>query len=123
MKSILALCAAVLVLGSALLWHALRMPSRFGTFTGAPKVEITEVASRPQSYLHKTVALEGTVREQCSAMGCFFTFNPGAEALRVDLQEIAMTAPRREGHLARVEGQVVPFGKGYQILATAVEFK
>src|SRR5690242_8200656 len=123
MKSILALCTAVLLIGGALLWHALRMPNRFGTFTGASKVQVIDIVSRPENYLHTTVALEGTVREQCASMGCYFTFYAGAAAVRVDLQEVAMTAPRHEGRRARVEGQVVPFGKGYQLLATAVEFK
>jgi hypothetical protein len=39
------------------------------------------------------------------------------------LQEIAMNAPRRNGHPARVEGQVVPFDHGYQFIASAVEFE
>ena len=34
-----------------------------------------------------------------------------------------MTAPIREGRLARVEGQMVPYGDGYQFYAGAVEFK
>jgi hypothetical protein len=29
----------------------------------------------------------------------------------------------REGHVARVEGRMAPFGNGYQLLATAVEFE
>jgi hypothetical protein len=122
-KTILALCAAVLILGGALLWHALRMPNEYGAFTGAPKAEIADVTGRPQSYLHRVVALEGTIREQCTSMGCYFTFHSGTSALRVDLQEIAMNAPRREGRVARVEGQLVPYGSGYQLVATAVEFQ
>jgi hypothetical protein len=123
MKTILALCATVLLAGSALLWHALRMPNQYGAFTGAPQVDVADVAGQPGSYLHRTVAIEGTVREQCTSMGCYFTFRSGKQAVRVDLQEIAMNAPRREGRVARVEGQVVPYGDGYQVLATAVEFK
>jgi hypothetical protein len=123
MKKILALCAAVLAVGGALLWHALRLPNRYGTFTGAAMVEVADLAQRPQNYLHRTVALEGTVREQCTSMGCYFSLHSGKEVLRVDLQEIAMTAPRREGRIARVEGQLVPYGSSYQVLASAVEFQ
>jgi hypothetical protein len=44
--------------------------------------------------------------------------------LRVELSEIAMTAPkRRNGRPARVEGQLMPYDHGYQLVATAVEFK
>jgi hypothetical protein len=56
-------------------------------------------------------------------MGCFFFFLSGKNMLRVDLQEIAMNAPRRNGRPARVEGQIVPYGDGYQFVASAVEFE
>ena len=123
MKTILILCTVVLLAGAAFLWHAFRMPSKYGTFTGAATVDVADVAVHPERYLHRTVALEGAVHDQCSSMGCFFSFHAGRQTLRVDLQEIAMNAPRREGHKARVEGQLVPYGGGYQILATAVEFR
>jgi hypothetical protein len=55
-------------------------------------------------------------------MGCFFFFHSGKQSLRVDLQEVAMTAPMREGRRARVEGQLVPYGDGFQFYASAVEF-
>jgi hypothetical protein len=56
-------------------------------------------------------------------MGCFFFLRSGKGTLRVDLQEIAMKAPLREGRTARVEGQVVPYNGGYQLYASAVEFE
>jgi hypothetical protein len=56
-------------------------------------------------------------------MGCYFFFLSGKNLLRVDLQEIAMNAPRRNGHIARVEGQLVPFDGGHQFLASSVEFE
>ncbi len=36
---------------------------------------------------------------------------------------VAMTAPRKNGRLARVEGRMEPYGDGYQLFASAVEFK
>jgi hypothetical protein len=56
-------------------------------------------------------------------MGCFFSIRSESKSLRVDLQQIAMNAPRMEGHLARVEGQIVRYGDGYQLFATAVRFQ
>jgi hypothetical protein len=56
-------------------------------------------------------------------MGCFFFFLSGKNTLRVELQDIAMNAPRRNGRPARVEGQMVPHNDGYQFLASAVEFE
>lgn len=123
MRNIFILCALILALGVALVWRGTRSPSKFGTFTGAPKAEVADVISRPQAFLHKTVAIDGDIREQCVTMGCYFYFFSGKNSLRVDLQEIAMTAPRRNGRPARVEGQIVPYGDGYEFFASAVEFK
>ena len=123
MRTILILCALTLGLGATLIWKAVRLPNQFGTFTGAPKAEVADLMNRPKDFLHKTVTIEGTVRQQCTTMGCFFFFLSGKNSLRVELQEIAMKAPARNGRLARVEGQVVPYGDGYQFLASAVEFE
>ena len=123
MRTIFALCAVTLVLGGALIWKATRRPSHYGAFIGVPKVEVAALIEQPKDFLHKTVAIQGTVREQCTTMGCFFFFRSGKSMLRVDLQEITMTAPARNGYAARVEGQIVPYGDGYQFAASAVEFE
>ena len=123
MRAILALCAATLALGAFLVYRACRLPDKYGAFTGAPKAKVADLIERPREFLRKTVAVEGVVREQCTTMGCYFFFHEGRRALRVDLQEIAMNAPRRNGRRARVEGQMVPYGDGYQLYASAVEFE
>ena len=123
MKTILILCAATLVVGAAVTWKAVRMPSHYGTFSGAPKADVADLIERPKEFLHKTVTIEGTVRQQCTTMGCFFFFFSGKDMLRVELQEIAMKAPRRNGRPARVEGQIVPYDGEYQFLASAVKFE
>jgi uncharacterized protein YdeI (BOF family) len=123
MKSILILCAATLVVASVFVWRAVAKPSRFGSFTGAPRAEVAALVDRPKDFLGKTVSVEGTITEQCKAMGCFFNFRDGNKALRVDLEDIAMTAPMHEGKPAVVEGQLVSRGDAYQLYASAVEFK
>ena len=124
MRTILILCALILIVGGGLLWRSLRAPVRFGEFTGAPKAEIIEVINKPQDYLHKTVALEGEVVKQCTTMGCYFFFAIRDKELRVDLADIAMNAPQgKDGHRARVEGRTAPYDKGYQFMASAVEFE
>ena len=122
MKAILVLCSVTLVVVVALVWNAVRMPSHFGAFTGAPKAEVADLIERPKDFLRKTVTIEGVVREQCTTMGCYFFFLSGKNMLRVDLQEIAMNAPRNNGRRARVEGQIVPYNGGHQFFASAVEF-
>jgi len=123
MKRILILCTAIVVIAAAFLWRAAARPARFGTFTGAPKAEVASVIADPRSYLSRTVELEGVISEQCKSMGCYFFFRSGRDTLRVDIQEIAMTAPMREGRRARVEGQTVPYNGSYQFFASAVEFE
>jgi uncharacterized protein YdeI (BOF family) len=123
MKKIFILCAVVLMLATAWLWRAVAKPSRYGNFTGAPKAEVAMLIDKPTEFRGKTVTIEGTITEQCQAMGCYFNFRAGEKSLRVDLQDVAMTAPMREGRPARVEGQIVPRGDGYQFFASAVEFR
>jgi len=126
MKKILILCAFVLVAASVMVWRLSAGPSRFGTFTSAPKAELAAVIAQPKAFVGKTVRIEGRISQQCRTMGCFFFFQSGKDGkdtLRVDLQEIAMKAPIREGHAARVEGQIVPWNDGYQFYASAIEFE
>ena len=42
-------------------------------------------------------------------MGCYFYFRSGKNTLRVDLQDIAMKAPMREGRPRPRRGQIVPY--------------
>lgn len=123
MKKIILLCVLTAVLVTAIVWRAAARPSHYGTFTSAPRAEVLRVLAEPKAFLGKTVEIEGTVRQQCKSMGCFFFFKAGKETLRVDLKEVAMTAPMREGRTARVEGQIVPYDGGYQFYASAVEFE
>lgn len=55
--------------------------------------------------------------------GLLFLFLSGKKMLRVELNQVAMNAPQRNGHTARVEGQIVPYGDGYELVASAVEFE
>ena len=123
MKTIFALCAAVLIAGGVLLYRSTRLPDKYGAFSDAKKAAVADLIKQPRAYLRKTVIVEGVVREQCTSMGCYFFFREDGKTLRVDLQEIAMNAPRKNGHRARVEGQMVKHGDGYQLWASAVEFE
>ena len=123
MKTILAICGLTLLIGTAYIWRAAAEPTRFGTFTGAPKAAVSRLLAEPKTYLKQNVETEGVISEQCKSMGCFFFFKSGLQTLRVDLQDIAMTAPMREGRKARVEGRMVPYNDGYQFWASAVEFE
>jgi hypothetical protein len=100
------------------------MPSTYGEFTGAPKVEVLEVINKPEAFLKKTVAIEGEITKQCTSMGCYFFFAVGDKELRVDLADVAMNAPKgKNGRRARVEGRSAPYDHAYQFMASAVEFQ
>jgi len=123
MKAILVLCGAVLIAGSAALYRATRPQLLYGEFAGAPRAEVSELIARPKANMGKTWAIDGVITKQCTSMGCFFFFEADGKLLRVDLAEIAMHAAKnRNGRRARVEGQMVPYGEGYQFWASAVEF-
>ncbi len=124
MKTILALCGLILIGGGIWIYRETKMPMMYGTFVGAPKVQVIDLIERPKENMGKTLAVEGIIQDQCKAMGCYFYFKEGNKSLRVELEEIAMNAPKnRDGKPARVEGQIVKHGDGYQLLASAVEFK
>ncbi|MBI3289688.1 MAG: hypothetical protein HYZ74_09250 [Elusimicrobia bacterium] len=124
MKTILALCGVILVAGSVALYRATRPKLIYGQFVGAPSAQVAELIARPKANMGKTWAIQGVINKQCTSMGCFFFFEDGGKELRVDLAEIAMHAPKnRNGRPARAEGQVVPYGDGYQFWASAVEFR
>lgn len=124
MKGIFALCAVILVVVSVAVYRAAGPASIYGVFENAPAVEMSSLIERPKDFMSKTVALSGVITKQCTTMGCFFFFEAGGKTLRVDLAEIAMTAPKnKNGRKARVEGRMVPFGDGYQLWASAVEFQ
>ena len=123
MKSILTLCAVILVVGGVLLYRNTRLPDRFGEFSSAPAAKVSDLIARPKDFTKKTVSIDGIVREQCTSMGCYFFFREGEKTLRIDMQEVAMNAPRKEGHHVRVEGRMVPYGDGFQFYASAVSFE
>jgi hypothetical protein len=86
MKTIFALCAAVLIAAGGLIYRSTRMPNSYGTFTGAPTVPVAELIAHPKEHLRKNLEIEGVVRNQCTTMGCYFFFIEGNQMLRVDLQ-------------------------------------
>lgn len=123
MKTIFALCALTLIIGGLWLYRATSLPDKYGTFIGAPEAKVADLIAKPKDYLYKTVKAQGIVREQCTTMGCYFFFHEGDKILRVDIAEVAMNAPRKNGRHVRVEGQMVKYGDGYQLSASAVEFE
>jgi hypothetical protein len=123
MRTIIAVCVVTLFAGGLAMWQATQLRTVFGQFTGAPETAVADLIGSPIHFAGKTVLVKGPVRQQCKAMGCFFFLHAGQKRLRVNLEEIAMKAPMKEGHQARVEGEIVRYRDTYQLLATAVAFE
>jgi hypothetical protein len=106
MRTIFAICAVILLIGGVFVWRAMQLPDRFGEFAGGKEVAVEELIARPQEFTGRMLLVRGTVREQCKTMGCYFFFPASNGKLRVELKDIAMDAPMREGRPARVEGRL-----------------
>ena len=105
------------------MWRATQLPIVFGEFTGAPEAVVADLVERPKDFTGRTVLVTGSVRQQCKAMGCFFFFHSGENRLRINIEEVAMKAPKKEGSRARVEGRLIPHRDGFELFASAVEFE
>lgn len=122
MRTILGLCAVVLIAGVTAAWRYTHATEVFGQFQNAPVVPLERVLADPLAYEGKPVAMEGDVRRQCKVTGCFFSFVAGERSMRVELETIAPQAPQREGRRARVEGVITKTAGGHELIASAVEF-
>jgi hypothetical protein len=59
MKKIIVLCALTAVVVAVMVWRAVAQPSRFGSFTSAPKSDVAGLVAHPQMFVGKTVEVEG----------------------------------------------------------------
>ncbi|MFN8392006.1 MAG: hypothetical protein U0136_17075 [Bdellovibrionota bacterium] len=124
MRKIFILCGLIVV--GAIIWAAIawRTEQHYGLpFSGAPKGDLTAVVNNPADFVGQKLQLDGVVKDQCRATGCYFFFSSGDKRLRVELGDVAPTLPRRTDCLATVEGQVVAMGTEYEFIGTGVEFK
>ncbi len=128
MKKILALCAFILVTGMAVFaWWFSNREDHFGKpFTGLPMAAIQEIVNQPDTFLSKPVSIQGKLKRQCPATGCWFFLtdpnDPKARELKVEMGDTTPRLPSRIGKLARVEGQLIRYGKGYEFIGNAVTF-
>jgi hypothetical protein len=122
MKKILILCASILVIAAGyLIWrHA--QPEHFGkAFTGAPAIQIAQLAEKPMS---GEVKVEGKIVRQCPVSGCWFYLDDGkGHQFKVDFGKVLPQLPQRIGRTAVVEGELTKTGDEPMLMGSAVEFK
>lgn len=123
MRTIFIICGLILL--GAIVWTGvnLRSPRHYGgEFSGAPQVSLDDVLAKPNDFLGKVIRLEGVVKDQCAATGCYFYFLSGEKRLKIELGDVVSTLPRKNGSRATVEGQLAALGDGYEFIGTGVEF-
>lgn len=125
MKTILVLCG--LILAGAIAWLVVARPwvRHYGSeFRGLAPVPVATLLDKPAEYLKKDVRIEGRVGRMCPQCGCWFVVMDAAgRELRVSSGDSAGCLPFRPGKTATAEGQLIPYGTGYQFIAESVEFR
>lgn len=129
MKTILLLCAAILA--AALVFFIFKATGRtdhFGQpFNGLPPASIAAMLEKPGDFLRKPVRIQGVLKRQCPATGCWFYLadptDPKARELKIEMGDTTPRLPARLGKLATVEGQLIKFGEGYEFIGVAVTFE
>ena len=125
MKWILILLGLLLMAGVAAFYVGHSGPDQYGSkFRGYPAADLGEMVDRPSEFLKKDVAIHGTLVRQCPSSGCWFYLrDPGGKELKVEMGDTTPKLPQRIGKKATVEGRLIPYGKDYEFIGTAVEFR
>ena len=124
MRTILIMCAVILVLGLGYLGWRFSLPDHHGrAFTGARTVQISEIAANPESFTNGEIHIKGKIVRQCPAAGCWFFLDDGnRKQLRVEMGDVTPQLPQNIGSFATVEGRVVKLGDEYFLAGEGVEF-
>ena len=128
MKTILILCAVVIVAAIALFAMKLqKSEDHFGkAFTGLPAAAIPAIVAKPDEHLGKPLSISGVLKRQCPSTGCWFFLtdpaDPKAQELKVEMGDTTPRLPARLGKRAQVEGQLIKYGEGYEFIGVAVTF-
>jgi hypothetical protein len=125
MKIIFILCGLILAGAAAWFFLARGHADHYGNaFRGLAPVELAQLVDKPADLLKKEVRIQGTVTRQCPSSGCwFFLKDAGGKELKVEMGDTTPRLPARVGKAATVEGQLILFGKEYEFIGTAVEFR
>lgn len=128
MKNIFILCAAIVIAAAAAMtWKFSRHDDHFGhPFTGLPAASIPQIMANPDDFLGRQVSINGVLKRQCPATGCWFYLSdpadPKAQELKVEMGDTTPELPKRIGRPAHIEGQLIKYGEGYQFIGVAVTF-
>jgi len=125
MKIIILLCGLLLIGAGAAFFLMRPHSDHFGNeFRGYPAADIGPMADRPADFLKKDVTIRGTVIRQCPSSGCWFYLRDAAgKEVKVEMGDTTPKLPARLNKTATVEGRLIQYGKDYEFIGTAVEFR
>ena len=124
MKKILALCGIIVLIEVGYLVWRVSKPEHYGrAFAGAPPIELRELASNPDKYTNVEVTVSGKIVRQCPSAGCWFYLEDANKSqVRVEMDGVISTLPRRVGHKATAEGRLAKVGDEYKLFGEGVQF-
>jgi hypothetical protein len=101
----------VIALGSSTTADALECDARAvgAGVTVAETTAVADILDRPESYVGRTVAVEGEVADVCQAAGCWLELRAadGPRTLKVKVEDGVMVFPKdSRGKRARAQGEV-----------------
>jgi starvation-inducible outer membrane lipoprotein len=83
--------------------------------------KVSNILSRPESYLGKQVVLKGKIDMECGS-GCWFYVDDGTGRIYVDLNPGGIAIPQRVGKAVTVIGKVAKEEDMLMVNATGVAF-
>jgi uncharacterized protein YdeI (BOF family) len=89
----------------------------------APVVPIASIVGAPETYVGKTVTVEGRITKECPSSGCWWYVKDASGEIRADSSGAGFALPlRQEGRVVRTTGKVVRTeGGDLQIAATSAD--
>lgn len=85
-------------------------PDKYGKeITATGQTNISEILNNPESFIDKTVLVEGEILDVCPMMGCWIELKSDGEdgRIKVKVKDGEIVFPKEaKGKMARVEGKV-----------------
>lgn len=105
-KSLIVPIVALALIAGASYYLARPQAETFGTAEAAA-VELVSIGELSEVQVGRTVAIEGTIKQECPHSGCWAVIEDGTGQIRIDTQRGGFALPlHREGSRIRVVGEL-----------------
>lgn len=94
------------------------------TMTDAAPMKAADLISAPDTFVGKTVKVEGEIAQVCKSMGCWLTFQHEGAELTVNMKDHGFGVDKQSaGFWCEAEGEIVKQGELYSLTAASVRMK